>query len=107
MEEVNINYQRKAIIYLNELIDILFKKNYFGFEIDAEKYVSKIFNFIEKNISTFPSRETPDDLNRFGSRYMFYKANQRTTWYIFFEKNGSIYIITNIINSHSAEAKYL
>jgi len=107
LEEVVIVFRPKFIIYLNELIEILFAKEYFGFKIDAKKYTGKIIDFIEKNISTFPSRETPIDLRRFGARYIFYRANQRTTWYVFFEKNDSIYVITDIINSHSPEAKYL
>jgi hypothetical protein len=70
-------------------------------------YVDKIIDFIESDIATFPSKKTPAALKNFGSKYIFYKANQRTTWYVFFENKNNNYLITNIINSHCKETKWL
>ena len=107
MEKITISYRTSVESYINNLIDILFEEEYFGFKINAQEYALKIVDFIESNISTFPSKKTPVQLRFFGSSYMFYKANKRTTWYIFFEKTENNYLITNIINSHSKEAKWL
>ena len=41
---------------------------------------------MEYEIVNFPHKATPKPLKKFGSNYAFYKANNRTTWYIFFEK---------------------
>jgi hypothetical protein len=107
LEKVNLYYKPEAEDYFNELVFILFKEDYFSYLENAIIYKDKILFFIENNILTFPSRKTPQKLQSFGSNYIFYKSNQRTTWYIFFEKSESNYLVTNIINSHSKEAKWL
>ncbi len=107
MEKVTIIYEPGADKYIIDLIDVLFAKEYFGFKDDARSYAMKIVDFIESNITTFPQKDKPEQLHSFGSKYIFYKANQRTTWYIFFDQEGNRFLITNIINSHSPEAKYL
>ena len=107
MEKVNINYRTEVETYLNELIFILFKENYFSYLENSILYKDKIIDFVENNITTFPSRKTPTELKNFGSNYIFYKSNQRTTWYIFFENKNNNFLITNIINSHCEEAKWL
>lgn len=107
MEKINLFYKLEAEDYFNELVFILFKEDYFSYLENAIIYKDKILNFIESNITTFPSKKTPTQLKNFGSSYIFYKANHRTTWYVFFENSENNYLITNIINSHSKEAKWL
>jgi hypothetical protein len=107
LEKVNLFYKPESEDYFNELVFTLFKKDYFSYLENAILYKDKILYFIENNISTFPSRKTPKKLQSYGLNYIFYKSNQRTTWYVFFEKSENNYLITNIINSHSKEAKWL
>ncbi len=107
MEKVIILYKTEVEYFLNELTFILFKKDYFSYFENSVSYKDAILDFIENSIQTFPARKTPSQLQNFGSNYIFYKSNQRTTWYIFFENKENNYLITNIINSHSEEAKWL
>lgn len=107
MEKVNILYRPEVETYLNELIFVLFKENYFSYVENSILYKDKIIEFIDNSITTFPSKKTPTDLKNFGSKYLFYKSNQRTTWYIFFENKNNNFLITNIINSHCEETKWL
>jgi hypothetical protein len=107
LEKVNVFYKLEVEDYFNELVFNLFKENYFSYLENAITYKDKILYFIENNISIFPSRKTPIQLKDFGSTYIFYKSNQHTTWFIFFEKSENNYLITNIINSHSQEVKWL
>jgi hypothetical protein len=107
VEKVTIVYSKNFIEYLDDLVKILYFKEYFGFIESADMYTDKIYDFIEINISTFPSKKTPIQLQHLGSNYVFYQSNQRTTWYIFFEQSNSNYLITNIINSHNEEIKWL
>jgi len=107
VEKVNIIYRTEVETYLNELIFILFKENYFSYLENSILYKDKIIDFVENNITTFPSRKTPPELKNFGSNYIFYKSNPRTTWYVFFENKNNNFLITNIINSHCEEAKWL
>ena len=102
-----IQFQEVAVLYLDELIEVLYKKEYFGFIESAEIYVSRIYDFVEENIQNFSKRKTPLKLKRFGNNYIFFKINPRTTWYIFFEEQNNIFLITYILNNHCAEAKYL
>ena len=107
MEEVNIRYLPEFEYYLENLIETLFLQEYFGFEDYAQNFVARIIDYIEANLSILPSKKTPTQLRQFGSNYVFYKANHRTTWYVFFEKSQNNFLITNIINSHSEEEKWL
>ncbi len=97
----------EASNYLDDLIEILYKKEYFGFIENAEIYVINIYDFIYQNIDSFPSKKTPTKLENFGTNYIFYKSNSRTTWYVFFEQQEDNYLITHILNNHCQEAKWL
>ena len=107
MEKIKIIFTNEASGYLDNLVEILYRKEYFGFIESAELYVSDIYYFIRDNIKDFPSKESPLELQNLGSNYIFYKSNSKTTWYIFFEKSYSDYLITFIINNHCQKAKWL
>lgn len=99
---------KKAVLdYFDELVFTLFRKEYFSYPENAKLYVDKIVAFIFTEISTFPHKQTPKSLQHLGPSYVFYKANNRTTWYIFFEKRNNKFLITGIINNHCEEAKGL
>ncbi len=102
-----IIFQQNVTDYLENLVQILFEKKYFGYEESAQIYVSKIYDFIEYKIINFPHKTTPEELKHFGSKYAFYKANEHTTWYIFFEKKNNRYLITYITNNHTRELNFL
>lgn len=107
MEEIVIIYKSDVELYLNDLTFILFKKDYFSYFENSVIYKNKIIEFIEESIETFPAKKTPKKLKIFGQNYIFYKSNQTTTWYIFFEVLNNNYLITNIINSNSEDVKFL
>ncbi|MCS3871009.1 hypothetical protein J3D55_003925 [Chryseobacterium ginsenosidimutans] len=107
MEKVNIILHPSVTAFFEELITVLYEKNYFGFESDAQAYVRKIYDFIEYNLPIFPYKKTPENLLSLGSKYIFYKANQNTTWYIFFENSENRYLITFITNNYSEIIQFL
>ena len=100
MEKVKIEILTEVVDFLNELVELLFYKEYFGFEDSAQFYVQKIYDFIENDLINFPHKLTPKNLKKFGSNYAFYRPNNRTTWYIFFEKSNNRYLITHLTNNH-------
>lgn len=57
MEEIKIILQNNVTDYLEELVEILFQKDYFGFEENAQDYVNKIYDFIEIELANFPSKK--------------------------------------------------
>jgi len=100
-------FKKTVLDYFDELVFTLFRKDYFSYPENAKLYVDKIVIFISTEIFTFPHKKTPKSLQHLGSNYIFYKSNNRTTWYIFFEKKNQNYLITGIINNHCEEAKEL
>jgi hypothetical protein len=89
-----------SINRLNELIRVLFDEEYFGFVETAIDYALKIYEFIK----TIPNRSHRLTKNpHYGTFYCRYKANNRTDWYILFDKENDQYLIKNIINNHTRE----
>ena len=107
MEKIIIQYLPEVEEYLNELAYLLFQKEYFGFIENSFDYVDEIVDFIEYNLPIFPFKKTPENLSQLGSKYIFYKANNTTTWYIFFENLENRHIVTYITNSHSEIVQHL
>jgi hypothetical protein len=107
MEKIEIFFQNNVLDTFNELVFELYHKNYFSNLENAILYKENIITFIKNSIHTFPSKKSPKKLSSFGSNYVFYIANSRTTWYIFFEKFDYNFLITKIINNHSIFAKYI
>lgn len=107
MEKVKIYYQPEVENYINELMYTLYSENYFGFLESAVTYKNKIIDFIETKIAIFPFKNTPFRLRNLGSKYIFHKINDNTTWYIFFEKKDKTYLITYITNNHDQLIRFL
>jgi len=100
-------FKGQVLDYFDELVYTLFREEYFSYPKNAQLYVDKIVDFVILEINSFPHKVTPQKLQYLGSNYIFYNANARTTWYIFFEKQGAVFLITGIINNHCEEAKEL
>jgi hypothetical protein len=102
-----VQYLPEIELFLNKLSDVLFEKNYFSYLQYSENYVEDLTDFIEQNISNYTHKTTPKKLIKFGTYYFFYKANNRTTWYIFFEKLDHRFLITHITNNHIQDIRFL
>jgi hypothetical protein len=102
-----IIFKYKILDYLDGLVYMLFKEEYFSYSENAQLYVDKIVDFIILEIKSFPHKKTPKKFQYLGSNYIFYKANARTTWYIFFEKQDAVFLITGILNNHCEESNEL
>lgn len=102
-----IIFKKEVLEYFDELFITLLNQEYFSFENSAHNYIDKIVKFIYEDIESFPHKISPKKIKHLGSKYIFYKANTRTVWYVFFETKNNKYLITGITNSHCEEAKYL
>jgi len=104
---MNVRYLPEIEIYLSELIELLYEEEYFSFPDQAINYVKKIRECIESEITTAHKRKAPDIFTRYGKEmsYFVYKANNRTSWYIFFQQRGDTYLIRYITNNH-VSARY-
>ncbi|MNU13559.1 hypothetical protein D3C71_15980 [compost metagenome] len=66
-------------------------------------YVEKIYNFIKNNISKPISKNSPVAYQKFGKKFIKYKANNNTSWYIFFDQKEHKFLINHITNNHSQD----
>jgi hypothetical protein len=94
--------------YLNNLIQILYGKEYFGFRDSARKYVIELIEDISQNLPHRPHKPAPPHFDRYGKgmSYATFRKSKQTAWYAFFttyDSNGeAAYLIRYITNSHVA-----
>lgn len=105
--KIEVIFTPSVISYFDDLVIILYKKEYFGFIESAEEYVDNIYDAVPERIKKSQHKKAPKSLQYLGLNYIFYKPNTRTTWYVFFEKRNQNYLITGIINNNSIEVKEL
>lgn len=101
VQQVEIIYTVGFYEATDNLIQLLHSEGYFGFIEDAENYVDSIYDFIENNITVYPSKNSPENYQQYGEKYLFYKANPNTTWYIFFSQVKQTYLVQYIANNHT------
>ncbi len=88
---------------LDEIAEVLYKNHYFGFVENADIYVEKIHNYVYDNIDKPISRLSPKSFKKFGEFYIKYRANENTTWYIFFDRKEHRFLVNYILNNHTEE----
>ena len=87
---------------LEELFDILIEEGFFSYDEYALKYIDDIEQFIISSIHAYPKRKAPAIFAKYGHdlKYIAYKKNTRTTWYILFEETDSAFFVRHITNNH-------
>ena len=98
-----INYSALFISQLDELAEVLYGEKYFNYIEDVDHYIDKIYDFIDKNIEYPISKTSPEKFKKFGEKYLRYKANNQTSWYIFFDQKGNRFLVNHILNNHSQD----
>jgi len=102
----------KVLGYFDNLVTILYEREYFGFEETALDYILELYDDI---VRTLPHRlhKTPSSyFNKYGKniKYAIFRKSKHTTWYVFFntyKKGGEIiYLVRYIANNHTV-AQYL
>jgi len=99
---MQVLYLPEVEIYLFELIELLYRKEYFSSLDQAIHYVSRLRQYIENSIATVHKRKAPDVFKKYGKDmcYFIYRANRNTSWYIFFQQKEDVYLIRYITNNH-------
>lgn len=98
--------------YFQELEEILFEKEYFGFEESAIMYVRELILDIETSLPMRVSKKAPPYFNRYGKgmSYAMFSKSKATQWYVFFTKyqeNGEIIYLVRYISNNHVIAQYL
>jgi hypothetical protein len=102
-----IEFSPEIIEYLDSLVFKLYEKEYFGFIENSFEYIENLVQHVMKEIHSIPHKKTPKELISYRNFYMTYHSNQRTTWYILFDKNEEDILVTFIFNNHEKFATYL
>ncbi|HKL90533.1 MAG TPA: hypothetical protein VJ880_05080 [Allomuricauda sp.] len=74
-----------VVAYLDELVKVLYEKEYFGFIDSAINYVVNVYGFIE-TIPREIHKKSPVALVKYGTYYSFFNTCSCTTWYSFLKK---------------------
>jgi len=106
--EREIIYAKEVELFLDELLLILFEKGYFGFPDSAKSYVDRLIDYVEQYIGILSGQDAPSYFNKYAKKlkYIAYHANKQTTWYVFYQQRGNLFLIRHITNNHVA-AQYL
>ena len=102
----------KADKYLQDLVSILYQKEYFGFKECAQKYVDNLIFEIETTLPTRLHKPAPKHFDKYGKsmKYAVFRKSKNTYWYVFFkaykEKGETVYLIRYIGNNHTV-AQYM
>lgn len=103
MEKIVFN--KRVIDYLNEIVLILHQENYFSYIENAIDYKDFILNQITvSNLKQCKASKAKQ--KQFGSNYISIKSNNRTSWYVFFDKLDNTYYIEYITNNHTPDAQF-
>ncbi|MFC6268570.1 hypothetical protein [Frigoriflavimonas asaccharolytica] len=97
-----ITFTSRFIQQLDYLQQALYQEKYFSSIENVDVYIDKIYDYIEENIEKPTVRKNNQaKFKKHGKKYLKYKANQRTTWYIFFDDKDGKFLVNYIINNHS------
>lgn len=102
----------EVLDYFEDLMEILYQKEYFGFRVSARKYVTELIEEIEAYLPIVQQKTAPKYFDRYGKNmnYAVFCKNKRTSWYVFFTtyevENEKIYLVRYIANNHTV-AQYL
>ena len=96
----------EVLEYFEELAEILYEKEYFGFEETALSYVIELYDNIIANLPHKLHKVAPKHFDKYGKgmKYAVFRKNRQTGWYVFFKtyrKNDEIiYVVRYIANNH-------
>jgi hypothetical protein len=106
MERI-VHFSEEVDTFLQKLVYILFENHYFSFRDVAQAYVDKISFFAEEYVGVLNGKDAPLHFVQCGHdlKYITYRANKTTLWYIFYRQQGNKFVVCHITNNHVA-AKY-
>jgi len=102
----------EVLDYLDDLVVVLYKKEYFGFLETSSDYVKELLKDVKANLPTMQHKPAPKYFDKYGKGmyYASFRKNKQTIWYAFFriyiKNRENIYQIRYIANNHTI-AQYL
>jgi hypothetical protein len=103
---MKVLFSPQVRLYFQEMAEILYEKEYFGFEDSAIEYVRELIFEIRNNLHNRPKKSAPTYFDRFGQNlyYSSFRKNKSTQWYVFFaiysENGEDVYLVQYLSNNH-------
>ena len=103
---MSVAFIPEILEYFEELMVILYEKDYFSFEDSARKYVIELVHDIKETLPIHLHKPAPPYFYIYGKnmKYATFPKNRRTTWYVFFtvywKNDEKIYLVRYIANNH-------
>ena len=109
---MNVIVLPEVLDYLEELVIILYEKEYFSFLETSRNYVKELLVDIKTTLPTRLHKSAPKYFNQYGRnmKYAAVRKNKQTTWYAFFntyKENGETFYLVRYISNNHVIAKYL
>ena len=109
---MNVIILPEVLEYLDDVVFILFEKQYFSYLETSIRYVDDLIDNIKKTLPTRLHKPATPYFDKYGEdmEYAVFKKNRRTSWYAFFEtyeKNGEIFYLVRYIGNNHTVAQYL
>ena len=109
---MNVVILPETLDYLENLVIILYEKEYFSFIETSNSYVYDLLYKIKTTLPMLSSKPAPKHFEKYGKNmeYAVFRKSKHTQWYVFFKvykKDGEdIYQVRYIANNHTV-AQYL
>ena len=103
---MKVLFSPQVRLYFQEMAEIIYEKEYFGFEDSAIEYVRELIFEIRNNLHNRPMKSAPTYFDRFGQNlyYSSFRKNKSTQWYVFFaiysENGEDVYLVQYLSNNH-------
>ena len=105
---MNVLILPEVLEYLDNLVYILFQKEYFSYLETSQRYIDDLVDDININLPISLHKPAPKHFEKYGKDlyYATFNTSNRTTWYAFFTKHRQdediIYLVRYISNNHVA-----
>jgi hypothetical protein len=109
---MKIEFTSEALGFFNELSTILYKKEYFGLQENALKYVDELLEDIRITLPARVKKPAPAYFDKYGKKMLYstFRKNKATQWHVFFnvyQKDDEMIFIIRYISNNHVIAKYL
>ena len=109
---MNVIILPEVLEYLEELVDILYEKEYFSFLETSRNYVTELLDDIKTTLPARLSKPAPKYFDQYGKNmeYTGFRKNKHTSWYVFFEtyeENDEVFYLVRYIANNHVIAQYL
>jgi hypothetical protein len=103
---MKVIFTQAVLDYLENLVIVLYQREYFGFLDSSSRYVEELLHSIRATLPMCVHKPAPSYFDYWGENmeYAVFKKSKHTSWYAFFrvywENGEEIFQVRYIANNH-------